>query len=132
MHELTIEGNVYQINFGMGFLRRVNKTVKKPVDGLKDVTENIGLRMMLAGIVDEDPETLVDLLYAANEGQTPRLTKDLLDKHIDNPDTDISELFEEVKSFLSKTNATKKEMERLLAARKKQKEMEAKLADLGF
>lgn len=36
--ELTINGQVYQFNFGMGFLRDVNKKIQVPVDNLKDVS----------------------------------------------------------------------------------------------
>ena len=35
MMELTINGTVYEFNFGMGFLREINKRVQTPVDGLK-------------------------------------------------------------------------------------------------
>ena len=34
--ELTINGQVYQFNFGMGFMREMNKKVSMPVDGVKD------------------------------------------------------------------------------------------------
>lgn len=37
MFELTINDTVYQFNFGMGFMREINKRVSAPVDGLKDV-----------------------------------------------------------------------------------------------
>lgn len=37
MYELTLNDVVYQFNFGMGFMREVNKKVCTPVDGLKDV-----------------------------------------------------------------------------------------------
>lgn len=45
MFELTINDAVYQFNFGMGFLRELNKRVSTPVDGLPDVKKNIGLRL---------------------------------------------------------------------------------------
>ena len=38
MYELTINDVVYQFNFGMGFMREVNKKVCTPVDGLKAVS----------------------------------------------------------------------------------------------
>ncbi|MFR2188797.1 MAG: tail assembly chaperone, partial [Blautia sp.] len=40
--ELTINGQVYQFNFGMGFMREMNKKVTMPVDGVKDAKKNIG------------------------------------------------------------------------------------------
>ena len=73
--ELTINGQVYQFNFGMGFMREMNKKVSMPVDGVKDVRKNIGLKYAVAEIMDGDIEVLVDLLDAANNGQNPRVTR---------------------------------------------------------
>ena len=104
MLELTINDVVYQFNFGMGFLREVNKKVSTPVDGLKDVNKNIGLQYMVAGVIDGDLEALVDILEVANKGQNPRITRAALDAYIDNEDTDIDALFDEVLDFLKKLN----------------------------
>ena len=108
MFELEINGQVYQFKFGMGFMREINKKLKTPIDGVKDATQNIGLRMAIASVLDGDVEGLVDLLEVANKTETPRVTKNLLDEYIDNEDTDIDKLFEDVKDFLSRANATKK------------------------
>lgn len=108
MMELTINGKVYEFNFGMGFLREVNKKATVQVDGVKGAEKNLGLRMAVAGIVDGDVETLVDVLDLANKGRDPRATKTVLDSYIDDPDTDIDKLFEDVMDFLKKTNATRK------------------------
>lgn len=108
MMELTINGTVYEFNFGMGFLREINKRVQTPVDGLKGVDKNIGLQFTVASIIDGDVEALVDALDIANKGMSPRLTRQALDAYIDDPDTDIDGLFSMVIDFLSKANATKK------------------------
>ena len=108
MMELTINGTVYEFNFGMGFLREINKRVQTPVDGLKGVDKNIGLQFTVASIIDGDVEALVDALDIANKGMNPRLTRQALDAYIDDPDTDIDGLFSMVIDFLSKANATKK------------------------
>lgn len=121
MLELTINDVVYQFNFGMGFLREVNKKVSTPVDGLKDVNKNIGLQYMVAGVIDGDLEALVDILEVANKGQNPRITRAALDAYIDNEDTDIDALFDEVLDFLKSANATKKTVAGLLEAIEKQK-----------
>ena len=63
--ELTINGQVYQFNFGMGFLRDVNKKIQVPVDNLKDVSKGIGLKYMIGSVMDGEVEPLVDLLDAA-------------------------------------------------------------------
>lgn len=121
MLELTIKEKVYQFNFGMGFMREVNKKYQKPIDGVKDAKENIGLQMMVAGLNARDAEFLVEVLYAANIGQTPRVSKELLDFHIDNECDDIDMLFESVMDFLKSANATKNVTNRFLEALEAQK-----------
>lgn len=111
--ELTINGQVFKFNFGMGFLREINKTAKVH-SGYVD--KNVGFRYAVAGIIDRDPETLVDVLYTANSGQDPRVTKPLLDSYIDNENTDIEELFDTVMDFFEKTNATKSLTKKVLEA----------------
>lgn len=116
MLELTINGQVYEFHFGMGFMREINKRIGTPVDGLPDVKKNIGLQYMVAGVIDGDIEALVDVLDVANKGKTPRVTKMLLDEYIDNEETDIDALFESVLDFLKRENATKKTVSNLLEA----------------
>lgn len=130
MYELEMNGQMIPFNFGMGFLRQINKTLKRPLDGIKDATENVGLRYMLADIVDGSPEAMVEVLFAANNGLEPRITKQELDDFIDNPDTDIEKLFEDVKGFLSKSNATKNEMKKVMKVVEEQEELEKKMQEL--
>lgn len=121
MFELTINGVVYGFNFGMGFMREINKRIGTDVDGLKGVKKNIGLQYTVASIIDGDIEALVDALEVANKGQTPRVTRDLLDSYIDSEDTDVDELFAQVMDFLKKANATKKTVTMLLEAIEQEK-----------
>lgn len=121
MMELTINGQVYQFNFGMGFLRDANKMVSTTVDGIKDVKKDIGARYMIARVIDGEPDALVDLLDVANKGQNPRVTKALLDAYIDDPNTDVDALFDDTLDFLGKTNATKKMMAKMKEAVEKAK-----------
>lgn len=107
MFELTIKGTTYQFNFGMGFMRRINKLMGTPIDGVPNVKKNVGLQYYIAGIMDKDMEYLVDILEAANVGQDPRVTREKLDAYIDDENTDVNELFDTVLDFLEKSNATK-------------------------
>lgn len=116
MFELTINGQVYAFNFGMGFMREINKKIGVPVDGLPDVKKNVGLQYTVAGIIDGDIEALVEALDVANKGNSPRVTKALLDSYIDDTETDIDKLFEDVLDFLKHANATKKTVAMLLKA----------------
>ena len=113
MMELTINGQVYQFNFGMGFLREANKTVSEKINNATDKKKDVGATYMIAGIIDGDPEDLVNALDLANKGQSPRVTRALLDSYVESPDTDIDQLFEDTLDFLEKANATKKIVERL-------------------
>lgn len=106
MMELTINGQVYQFKFGMGFLREANKTVTET--NASGVKKNSGASYMIAGIYDGNVEDLVNTLDLANKGLEPRVTKALLDSFIDDPNTDIDQLFEDTLDFLKKANATRK------------------------
>ena len=122
MFELTISGEVYQFNFGMGFLRKINKKVNQPVVGFKDVNKDIGLGYMVLLLIDRDVEALVEVLLASNEG-TKRVTQSMIDSYIDNEVEDIEQLFVEVLDFLRQANATKKKTIELM------EEAEKALAD---
>ena len=122
MFELTIDNQVYQFNFGMGFMRKVNSNVAIPVDGLPNVKKNIGLQYAVAGIIDNDLEILVNVLDAANEGFSPRVTRAQLDSLIDNPGTDVDALFAKVLDFLSNSNATQKITKTMMEEVEKQKQ----------
>lgn len=113
MMELTIDEQVYQFNFGMGFLREINKNVEVSIQG-SNTKKNAGLQYAVAGVIDGDLEDLVNVLNAANKGQKPRVTQQKLDDYIDQEDTDVEALFDKVLDFLKKTNATKKVTKDLL------------------
>lgn len=121
MLELTIDGKVYPFNFGMGFMREINKRMSRPVDGMVDTKKNIGLQYKIAELIDGDVETLVEVLEAANKGMSPRVTREMLDNYIDSEDVEIDELFKTVMDFLSKTNATKKTTAAILKAVEEEK-----------
>jgi hypothetical protein len=125
MFELIIDEQVYQFNFGMGFLRDMNKKVDIPVDGLPGVRENVGLRYAIGMLLANDLETLVEVLFTANKSFKPRVTPEKLDAYIENENTDVDALFEKVLDFLKKANATKKtaaELVEMFEKRNQQKE----------
>ena len=125
--ELTINGNVYQFSFNIGFLRLINKTIAVDVDGMDGVKRNVGLRYSVGLLLDGDLETLVDVLELANKGQNPRLTKKAIEDYIDNTDTDVDEVFDGVIDGLKQANATKKAtLATIEAIEKAQEEQETK------
>ena len=114
MFELEMNGQVYQFNFGMGFLREINKTTTVPVKDIPGKVTNMGMQYAVAELLDGNVETLCDVLYIANKSQSPRLTKAAIDTYIDDEGTDIDALFDQVIDFLKNTNATKKETQTVL------------------
>lgn len=125
MFELTINNTVYQFNFGMGFMRELDPTVTKPIEGVKGKVQNMGVQYAVAGIIDGDVATLADVLYRANKGCDPRLTQKDIESHIENPETDIDMLFDEVLGFLKTANVTKKTTLNMLETVEKEKAKEA-------
>ncbi len=126
MLELTINEVVYQFNFGMGFMREINKKVSKTVEGMK---KDVGLQYAVAGLIDGDVEELVNILDIANKGNDPRVTRTLLDSFIDNEDTDIDAVFAEVLDFFKRSNATKKTTMAVLELVEKEQEKMAAQAN---
>ena len=112
MFELTIKGTVYPFNLGIGFVREINKTVKVEMSGVK---EEAGLTMAMTHLYDGSVIALVDILDFANKGREPRVSKQDLEDYIEDPDTDIEKLFDDVIGFFTKSNATKKQAAKLFA-----------------
>lgn len=108
MFELNISGVCYQFNFGIGFVRDINKTVQKPVDGIQGMKEDMGLAFSVGQVLNGDVLALVEVLELANKGKEPRITAQVLEEYIDDPNTDIDKLFADVIDFFTTANATKK------------------------
>lgn len=125
MFELTINNTVYEFNFGMGFMRELDPTVTKPIDGVKGKVQNLGVQYAVAGIIDGDVEALGDVLVRGNKGFTPRLTQKEVDAFIENEDTDLNEVFDTVLGFLKSANVTKKITQNLIETIEKEKAKEA-------
>ncbi len=113
MFELTIEGNVYQFRFGMGFVKEINNTVMVPVDGAPSVKQPSGLRYKVAELYDGNVIALADVLDIANKTCNPRITRNVLDAYIEDENTDIDKLFQDVLDFLSNANCTKTTVQKI-------------------
>ena len=113
MFELTINYTVYQFNFGFGFLRDINKTYKSVDEKTKQERE-LGLQYNIASLIDGDVEAIVTILDIANKGCDPRITRQDIEKYIEDENTNIDDLFDTVMDFLSKANCTKKEVQKFM------------------
>ena len=109
--ELTIENKTYNFRFGLGFVRYL--------DGKSSIEQNgvqfgIGLETLIPNLLTGNTVTLSDCLFTANRTENPRVTQEQLDNYIDNENTDIDGLFDDVLKELKKSNATKKKAKMLM------------------
>ena len=118
MFELVIKDVAYPLNFGMGFVRKLDKSVNIPVDGLPGVKKDIGLTYAIMSLMDNDIVMLANVIDIANEGQSPRLTKSAIDAYLEDESTDIEELFNKILGFFKSANCTKRTAARVDAALK--------------
>ena len=121
--ELTINGTVYQFKAGIGFMRKANKTVRQKIEGTSDSYKETGLQYLVAGLIDGDIEDLITTLDFMNDGMKPRVTKKEIESFIEDPNTNIDLLFEDVLDFLKNANVSKRIYNELM---KKVAEMKAK------
>ena len=111
--EIEVNGEIYKLVAGFGFLHEVNKkvTVDVPNTGKK---KEVGLKFMVASIIDGDIDALADCIFYMNVGQTPRLKKADVENYLEDVD-DIDKVFEDVINFLSHANVCRKEVMQLMS-----------------
>ena len=124
MMELTINEQIYGFNFGIGFLKEINKKVTMPDESVPKKMKEVGFKYYVAEMLDDDVLALIEILKTANVGTEPRVTEKMLSDYIDDESTDLDGLFEEVQDFLSKANATKKDFRKIQKAYEEQMEAE--------
>ena len=111
----------------MKFLREVNKRNAVPVEGMKGVTENVGMKWMIAELMDNSVEALADAIFTAKKTESPRLTLPEIAEFLDSEETDIDGVFNDVIGFLETANATKRlvqDMKEMVAKKKAEMELE--------
>lgn len=115
MFEITINGTVYKLKFGIGFVKEVNGRRQAPLgNGMK---EDVGLEYVIAKIQEGDILTLVDMLDLGNKyAGEPRLTRSVIEEYLEDENTDIERLFDDVLGFFEKSNATKKKVKMIKEA----------------
>ena len=103
---LTINDTDYELNFGMGFIRKIDKTVQVPIEGLPGQKQNAGLQMAISYVIDHNLEEIEKMLIIANEGKSPKLTTSILDAYLEDEGTDVIEFCDKVLDFLRLSNCT--------------------------
>ena len=103
--ELTINGKVYQFKASIAFMRLANNLVEEKVDNT-NLAQKVGLRYLIAGLIDGDVEQLINALDFMNTGFDQRLTRKEIEDFIEDENVDVDGIFEMVLDFLSKANVS--------------------------
>lgn len=107
--ELTINGEVYNFKFGIAFLRDIDKT---QTEKLPNGTERkVGFAYAVAEIMDGNILALSDVLVLANATEDKRVSREDLEAYLEDDNTNIDTVFDDVLRFLNKSNACKKQMQ---------------------
>ena len=92
----------YSFVFGFGFLKELNKQHTMASNGL---TMRLGLENTLPNLINNDVETLIEVLKLANKTETPRASEKDLIELIESTE-DIESLFAETLEALKESNFT--------------------------
>ncbi len=114
MMELEIKGKTYGFKFGFGFLKKINAEYKSMAE--MGVMLPVGFKYVVSLLIDGQFDALVKILMAANATETPRLKEHDLEDYLDDEDTDVFALRDEVLDFLSQSNACKDLMNQINTA----------------
>ena len=101
---LTINGKEYNFKFGIGFVGEMDKRASITQNGAKF---GLGLEILAAKLKTWDVLELADALILANKTEDPKISRKELDEYIENPETDIEQLFEDVIEGLKQSNVTR-------------------------
>lgn len=100
MYTIEINGKNYPLKFGFSFMLKLNKSYVRD-------DEADGLEYSIAKIIDRDVAMLVDVILAANATEDDKITRKELIEWIEDDDTDIDKVFDEVEGFFEQANCTK-------------------------
>ena len=101
--QLTINDKDYTFKFGLRFVRELDKQITTKNEGIEF---GVGTAFKLAQLVNaKDLAALSDVLFVANQTETPRIKAVDLDEYIETVD-DVDGLLNEVIAELEASNAT--------------------------
>lgn len=107
--EIKINGKEYELNFGVKFVRLLDK--KMPImmnmKGMGEQSFGMALTRVVPALKTYDTAILSDVIYTALWGAKPRPSQDDIDAVIDDDKTDIEKLFNDVIDAMSKSNSVK-------------------------
>lgn len=106
MLNMTIGDKDYDVNFGIAFVRELDKKHSEAYG--ENIKYGVGLMVMLSKLLIGDVTALEDIIYAGTCTEGKRPSQKDMDEFIDTHE-DIDALFEEVIEELKKSNACKKQ-----------------------
>lgn len=128
MYNIEINGEVYPLRFGFGFIRDIDgmETRKSPTGA----NQNIGLAVAAAGLIDKNVEQLARILFIANRTEEPKISKKELEEYIESTD-DLDGIFEMVTDFFTQANCTRVTMKRVQEEAEKAKKVQDALVKMA-
>lgn len=120
---ITVNGRSIELNFGIRFVRELNKNCHIVIGGKQVGT---GLDENIPMLFTGDVIALANIIYAATWGVEKRPTKEELDDYLDRVE-DIDALFDGVLEELKNQNATRRVTLALVAELEKRKKAEEAL-----
>lgn len=124
---LTINGKDYTLNFGIKFIREVDKQTETVTNGIKFST---GLNPILSQLVQGSITALADIIKYATITNATRPSADEIDEYIDSLSADeYDTLVENVLETIKESNAGRKAFLAVKKEEAKQAEMQAKMME---
>lgn len=101
--EITINRKKIQLQFGVRFLRELDKT-----DGMEIQGQQYGfaIQTALPKLEGYDPVTLANVIHAAAYKASPRPSFEAIDDYLDTVE-DLEGLFNEIRGLIESSNAIK-------------------------
>ncbi|HJA24231.1 MAG TPA: tail assembly chaperone [Candidatus Limosilactobacillus intestinavium] len=106
--QIKIKNKNYDLNFGVRFVRELDKLagMKVKQNGIEQ-SFGMGITMTMPSLRQYDPATLATVLYCATWDNAKRPSLNDIDDFIDDSDTDLIKLFDNVLTEMNKANAVK-------------------------
>lgn len=104
--KITIAGKEQELNFGIGFVREINKVAGMEAKGM---SLGMGLTKSLPALNAYDPAVLSDVIYSATFRNSPRVSRNDVDDYLDGITSvkEFEKLFDDVSKEVKKANAIK-------------------------
>jgi len=112
--KVEINGNEYNLNFGIGFLREMDERFYQSYNGIK---YGVALEAKLPSLVTGSLVALSEIIYSGTHAEEKRPTQSEVDQHIESLE-DVGALLDGVIEELKKSSVTKTKTEMYIAGAK--------------